>query len=451
MEEQATSLSCERVFHGLSPMHRTPDTPTEATRFRFLWFGQAVSQLGDYIALFAVPFFVFDQLTDDPAWFGRIFFAETIPAVLFGVTSGLLLDRWSRPRLMVGSDLLRAILFVAMAAFADGRFGGGPWTVMALSFLLGTAAAGFNASLYAYLPSLVRSSELTAANARLRVTQQFFFVLGPAIAGLVIALFGFPFAFMLNAGTFVVSSLTLLALPIERLKPEPTETYVAGTMEGLRFVWRNPILRYVTIGAFMTNFLNSYVESVLVLLSESVFGVSDAQGTSYIFAVFGLGGVLGALTARRVTASIGLGRTFVLGMAIWGVGILASTFTAELAIALPVFAAAGFGLPWVVVANTTVRQVATPPHMLGRVTAAASGLVMAALPIGALLLTSVASSAGVVLVARIVPSTLLLTAVLLVFTPLWREHQYTIDLTEVEEDEPTGEPARDSEFDRFEL
>lgn len=431
-------------------MHRAPDTPIEVGRFRFLWFGQAVSQLGDYIALFAVPFFVFDQLTSDPAWFGRIFFAETIPAVLFGVTSGLLLDRWSRTRLMVGSDLLRAVLFVALAAFADGRFGGGPWTVAILSFLLGTAAAGFNASLYAYLPSLVRTKDLTAANARLRITQQVFFVLGPAIAGLVIALFGFPFAFLLNAATFVVSSLTLLALPVERLRPEATEPYVAGTMEGFRFLWGNPILRYVTIGAFMTNFLNSYVESVLVLLSESVFGVSDPQGTSYIFAVFGLGGVVGALTARRVTQRIGLGRTFVLGMAIWGVGILVSTFTTNLSVALTVFAAAGFGLPWVVVANTTVRQVATPPHMLGRVTAAASGLVMAALPIGALLLTSVASTAGVVLVARIVPSTLLLTAVFLVFTPLWRDDQRTIDLTGLE-DAPAGDPAPGSELDRFEL
>lgn len=431
-------------------MHRAPDTPTATARFRFLWFGQAVSQLGDYIALFAVPFFVFDQLTDDPAWFGRIFFAETIPAVLFGLTSGLLLDRWSRTRLMVGSDLLRAVLFLVLASFADGRIGGGPWTIMVLSFLLGTAAAGFNAALYAYLPSLVATSDLTTANARLRVTQQMFFVLGPAIAGVVIAVFGFSLAFTVNAATFVVSALTLLSLPAERLTPDPSEPFVEGTLEGLRFVWRNPILRYVTIGAFMTNFLNSYVESVLVLLSESVFGVSDAQGISYIFAVFGLGGVLGALSARRVTARIGLGRTFIAGMAIWGVGILAATFTSNLAVALPVFSAAGFGLPWVVVANTTVRQVATPPHLLGRVTAAASGLVMAALPIGALLLTTVASTTSVVLVARIVPGALLLTAVALMFTPLWREDQQTIDLTELEDDVEELPPVP-SEFDGLEL
>lgn len=406
---------------------------TGVSRFHYLWFGQAVSQLGDYIALFAIPFFVFETITDDPAWFGRIFFAETIPAVVFGLSTGLLVDRWRRKRMMIVTDLVRAVLFLVLAALADGRFAGGLWTVAILSFLLGTAAAGFSAALYSYFPSLVARADLTQANARLRVTQQTFFILGPAISGMIIAAFGFPLAFTVNAATFVVSALTILPLPDDRVLPEvQAEGYLAGTLEGIRFVWQQPLLRYVTIGAFMTNFLNSYVESVLVLLSDSVFGVSDARGISYVYAVFGLGGVVGALSARRATRRFGLGKTFVVGMFIWGGGIEAATFTTNYWAALTLFALAGFGLPWVVVAHSTTRQVVTPARMLGRVTAASSAVVLGALPLGALLLTSIASGSGVVMVARAVPLLLLATGIYLVFTPLWRESDETIDLTVLE-------------------
>lgn len=417
-------------------MHRSDPSEARAARFRYLWFGQAVSQLGDYVALFAIPFYVFDQITDDPAWFGRIFFAETIPAVIFGLSSGILLDRWRRKRVMIVTDLIRAALFVVLAGLADGRVEGGVWAVAVLSFLLGTAAAGFTSALYAYVPALVSRADLTQANARLRVTQQLFFILGPALSGVIIAGFGFPLAFMVNASTFLISALTLLPLPPDRTSGQPDPAgYRKGTMEGIRFIWEQPLLRYVTIGAFMTNFLNSYVEAVLVLLSDTVFGVSDAQGISYVYAAFGLGGVLGALTAKRATRRFGLGRAFVLGMFVWGLGIEIATFTSEYLVALAVFAVAGFGLPWVVVAHTTTRQVVTPARILGRVTAASSAVVLSALPIGALLLTSIASGAGVVLVARVVPGLLLATGVYLVFTPLWRESDETIDLTALEADE----------------
>lgn len=426
-------------------MHRSEPAEQRAARFRYLWFGQAVSQLGDYIALFAIPFFVFETITTDPAWFGRIFFAETIPAVVFGLSSGILVDRWRRKRIMVVTDLIRAVLFVVLAALADGRFEGGLWTVALLSFLLGTAATGFSAALYAYVPDLVARADLTQANARLRVTQQLFFILGPAISGLIIAGFGFPLAFLVNASTFLVSAFTLLPLPQEVISPEAEKTsYREGTMEGIRFIWQQPLLRYVTIGAFMTNFLNSYVESVLVLLSDAVFGVSDAQGISYVFAVFGLGGVVGAVTAKRVTSRIGLGRTFVIGMVIWGAGIELATFTNNYLVALAVFACAGFGLPWVVVAHTTVRQVVTPARILGRVTAASSAVVLSALPFGSLLLTSIASGTGVIAVARIVPGLLLATGVFLFFTPLWRESDETIDLTAIEADDRNPRAARPS-------
>ncbi len=423
-------------------MHRAEPAEMNAARFRYLWFGQAVSQLGDYVALFAIPFFVFDRITDDPAWFGRMFFAETIPAVIFGLSTGILIDRWRRKRIMIVSDLGRAALFLVLAAFADGRFEGGIWTIVVLSFLLGTAATGFSAALYSYVPALVARADLTQANAHLKVTQQVSFVLGPAISGLIIASFGFSFAFTVNAATFLVSALTLLPLPHDRVpQGVVVEGYLSGTIEGIKYVWQQPFLRYVTIGAFMTNFLNSYVESVLVLLSNSVYGISDAQGISYVYAVFGLGGVMGALTAKRATKRFGLGKTFVLGMLIWGCGIEAATFTDAYLIALGVFAFAGFGLPWVVVAHSTTRQVVTPARLLGRVTAASSAVVLAALPLGALLLTSIASGSGVVVVARSVPLLLIATAAYLMFTPLWRESDQTIDLTAIEADDLAPDSA----------
>ncbi len=395
--------------------------------FNLLWAGQATSQLGDYVALFAVLFFVKDQITAEPFWLGVVFAAETMPGVLFGLSSGFLIDRMSRRTLMLSTDLVRSGAFIALAILSGAMtLQGRPLPIVFISIVFGSMASVFRSSLTAYVPGIVPRDQLAAANARLSVTGQLFFVLGPLLAGTLIATVGYPVAFGLNAATFLISAATTLFLPKDNAKGRTSEHGWRSDMAaGFDVLWTDSRLRLTTIGAFVSNFVSAFFESTLVVLSVVLFAVNSAIGTSQLYSALGIGGVLGALSAVRAAQTMGLGRVFATGLLIWGGGFALMTYVDSLAGALLLFAATGFGLPWVAVATTTIRQKVTPDAYLGRVDAAAKALVGIALPAGAILLTYIASlidanapGTGVRTVARFAPLLIVATASLLLLTSL---------------------------------
>jgi MFS family permease len=395
--------------------------------FNLLWVGQATSQLGDYVALFAVLFFVKDQITDEPFWLGLVFAAETLPGVIFGLSSGLLIDRLSRRFLMIGTDLIRSAAFIALALLSGAMvLRDRPLPVVAIAVVFGAMASVFRSSLTAYLPGIVSRDQLASANARLSVTGQTFFILGPLLAGTLIATVGYPVAFGLNAATFLVSAGTSMLLPKDNPRGRTNDNGWRSEMAaGFDVLWTDTRLRLTTLGAFVSNFVSAFFESSLVLLSVVLFGVNTSVETSQLYSALGVGGVLGALSAVWAVQHMGLGRVFSTGLLIWGGGFALMTYVHSIGGALFLFTLTGFGLPWVAVATATIRQKVTPDAYLGRVDAAAKAMVGFALPFGAIALTylasridSVSPGTGILTVARYAPLLLVATAALLLLTSL---------------------------------
>lgn len=351
--------------------------------FNALWLGQTVSQFGDYIAYFTVPAFVLG-LSNRATDFTNIYAAESLPTLIFGFAGGVIIDRLSRRRLAVATDILRALAFLLLAMLAaDERLE--IWMLVALSFVIGTLAAAFNSALMSFVPSVVEPQLLAIANGRLVVSQQIAFATGPVIGAAIVSVADFPTAFLINSLTFVVSALSLLiARPRTRqLKPE-AEGFLAQLIEGLRFIWQEKVLRYSVIALAVANLVTAFVEATLVLLGQEVFGIPDLFQIGIVFGGLGAGGVVGALTASGVIRRLGLGRTAVSGILLFGVGLLAMAVQRQLLV-VAMTAFVGFiGLPWLNVSIVTIRQKVSPDELLGRVTAASRAIAWGSLPVGAM-------------------------------------------------------------------
>ena len=390
------------------------------TRFYVLWFGQAISQIGDYIAYFTVPAFV-SVLTNRATDFAVVFAAENVPTLLFGFTLGVFLDRFPFRVTAIVTDIGRVAAFALLAGLAAAE---APdiWLLFVISFAIGSFAAGFNAALPSFLPAIVDSDHIATANARLSMTQQVSFVAAPALGGAIVALWGFTVAFLINAATFLVSAFSLAALRADRPLDDAPERrgFRHELREGLAFLWREPMLRYATLAAAAANLVIAFIESMLVLIGREIFGIDDFGQLGAVFGALGVGGILGAVAAPYAIRRLGLGRAIIGGLCLLAFGLLlvaVQATTVGVAIALAIALA---GVPIVNIAIVTVRQTKTPEALLGRVTSASRSIAWGALPVGALISGILADKViGLEAMLYVTPAVLAGVALALTRTPLW--------------------------------
>lgn len=385
-----------------------------------LWAGQAISQLGDYIAYFTIPAFVRYVITDQPSDFGLIYAAESFPTFLVGIFAGVFLDRMRLRPVMIAADLIRAGAFLALARMAVGT-PPGVLAILAISFLVGTFAATFTSALFSFVPVIVKPNLLGIANARVALTQQVAFVVGPALGGFIVSFWDYTTAFALNSLTFLISALSI-ALIGSSARTDQAErgTYWSEAKEGFAYLWEEQRLRLLTASGAISNFVLGFLEATIILIGTDIFGITDTTELSLLFVAMGIGGVAGALSAGSLGRLIGLGRTLVVGMLVFGSGFTLLTYLGSQWLVLVVLAVTFVGLTWVNVPLITMRQLYTPNRLLGRVTSASRAVMWSTLPIGSLLGTRIADFAGIETVARLEPLAIIGFGIYLVRTPIWK-------------------------------
>ncbi len=400
--------------------HGTHRRARPLRNFSVVWVGQSISFLGDYVAYFTVPYFL-TSLTVRAFDFGLLSGAENIPTLVFGFLGGTLLDRYRLRPLLILNELLRATAFIVLA-IVSRTSGITPLGLFALAFISGSLAASFNASLQAFIPSLAAGTSLARANSRLSLSQQVAFLVGPLIGGFIIKEAGFPSAFAFNALTFLVSavSFTLLARVPSR-KLETNGHFMEKLKEGWQHLWHEPRIRLTTLGGGLANLITGgFIEATLVLIGAEILGTNDPAKLGLFFVGMGAGGIIGAITASKVIDLVGLGRSYVFGFAVLGIGIFGLTWSRSLLIVTSVLAIAFTGLVWANVSLLTMRQLYTPPHLLGRVSAAGRSLAWSTVPFGALFGTALADRVGLLKIVRFGPILIVLFAVYLAFTVVWK-------------------------------
>ncbi|MCB2223013.1 MAG: MFS transporter [Actinobacteria bacterium] len=390
--------------------------------------GQAISLLGNNIALLAIPLYVL-YLTGSASDLGFTMASETLPVLLFGFAAGVALDRMSIRRALVVADLGRAAAF-GLLALATTTEAPSVLAVFAVAFLVGSLGVLFDSGLQAWLPALLPDDRLVVVNSRLQFAGVATWTIGPPLAGFLIATGGgYALAFGVDAVTFLVSAVFVL-IPVEtRPRPAPArDPWWPSFTAGLRYLWGERRLRAATIAAMVWNLTFVPMEALLLLFSTETLDIPEGI-VGWFLGAQALVGTSGVLLAPRLSRVLGLGRTFVAGMALLGGGFLtlalASSVIASLSPVWSIVVAtvpAGAAVTGVSLANVaffTLRQQLPPEAMRGRVIAASRTLAWAGIPVAAALGGLLGEAIGVLPVYVGASLVLLAVAALLVLTSLW--------------------------------
>jgi predicted MFS family arabinose efflux permease len=368
--------------------------PLPAT-FQRLAGANLAAQSAEQISLAAVPIVAVLAFHAGPGEIGLLAAAQTLPFLLLSIPAGLLADRWSRRRLMVLAESLRAAsLLVLLLGALTGQL------TLALLAVLGFVGAagtvGFSVGAPALVPSLVPSAALAAANSRLELARSIAFAAGPALAGALVAWSGAASAFVLATVLSVAAVALLLRLPEAPRGPARTRHVMEELRDGARLVWHHPLLRPILFTAIAWNIAWFVLQAAYVPYAMRSLEL-DASGVGVTLACYGAGMVVGALFAARVLRALPFGRAILVGpftsvvasivMAatlLWPTGVLA---------ALSFFLFGAGPILWAIT-STTLRQTVTPGAMLGQVSAIFLTVNSGVRPIGAALGGAIGAAYG---------------------------------------------------------
>jgi MFS family permease len=350
--------------------------------FRVVIAGQAVSAFGDAITLTAMPLLVL-FLTGSGALMGIVGALQLLPDLVLGLPAGALADRWDRRRMMMWADAGRAVLTAAIPlSFWLG------WPTMAVILVVAVPAnalrvlsdAGFTSA----VPGLVGRENLARANSYMEATLSVPFIVGPAIAGVLVATVGAAATIAIDAASFAVSaaSLSLVRRTLRAERPAEMPRILVDIKEGIGFVWRHLVLRTM-IGYWAV--LAMATAALLPALAYYIT-VDRSQGPElfgFVGSAWSVGYLLGSLLSGRLSGErVGL-RMLACGVVI-GACIVAMAVTA----APPVYLALGFfigaALAVQLVSYMTLRPSLTPDELLGRVGSTARSITAGLRPLGQL-------------------------------------------------------------------
>ncbi len=374
-------------------MSASPHTPAQRPSIDFwkFWAGQTISNLGSSFTDFALPLLIF-KLTGSALNLAIASATTFLPYLLFGLPIGAWVDRVDRKRLMIITDLLRALVLVSIPLLAAlGMLS--VWWIYTAGFLTSTLTIGFNSAEFAAIPSLVVHDDTSAgqalvtANGRIQASYSAATVVGPLLAGLLVAFVSLPVLLAIDAFSFIISagSLVLIKQSFNAGGSPRTGTNIwQDVTEGLRYVLGHPVLRNISLMMALVNFVGSTVYAQLVLFAKDRLLASDTQ-VGVLYSAGSLGVVLlslaaGPLRKRWSFSAVALG-----ALALQGLLIIGLALTRWYWAALPIWMlCAGLGILFNI--NTgSLRQAIVPNHLLGRVVSIAGVLAWSAIPLGTLL------------------------------------------------------------------
>jgi MFS family permease len=376
--------------------------------FRLLWIGETVSGIGNALALVVVPLLAVTVLRASTFTVAALTAAAYLPWLVIGLPAGAWVDRWPARPLMIACDVISALLYVSLPVAAwSGVLTTGQVVIVAL--LAGAANVFFTTAYQVCLPGLVTPAELVEGNARLQGGAAAAAIGGRGLAGLTAQAVGPAAALLVNAASFVVSALCLLRIrppapapqnPSTPPNPDQgrrTSSIRAEVGQGICFVARDPYLRALTLYAAVANLAYTGNLALVVVFLVRVVGLGSAA-VGLLLAAGGIGGVLGALGAPRLTHAFGTARTLILASLGAGLSGLLIPLTGpgpRLACYVAGSALISGGISVTNVIAGSFRQEYCPPAMLGRAAASMRFLAYGMIPLGALLAGALGTALGV--------------------------------------------------------
>ncbi len=358
-----------------------------SNEFWKFWLGQTISNLGTSFTQFALPLLVF-KLTGSALNLAITTAATFLPYLLFGLVIGAWVDRVDRKKLMIATDIARAAVIASIPLLASMDRLSVEW-IYVVSFLSTTLSICFSSAEFAAIPSLVpknNADAMVSANGRIQASYSAAAVIGPLLAGALVAFISIPLLLLVDAASFLLSALSLaiIRLSFNLNEPRAQSSIREDVVEGLRYVLSHPVLRNISAMMALVNLVGTTAFAQLVYFGKERLHATDSE-IGLLFAADSLGVVVlslaaGPLRKRWRFSTVALG-------ALMLSGALTIVFAAVPVywIALPLWGLiSGLGILFNI--NTgSLRQAIVPNHLLGRVISIAMVLAWSANPIGAVL------------------------------------------------------------------
>ncbi|WP_371679401.1 MFS transporter [Streptomyces sp. NBC_01276] len=343
--------------------------------FLRFWFGETLSLLGTQVTNLALPLTAIHAFGATDEQVGLLRFVQLAPYMGLALLFGVWVDRVRRRRVMLWTNLVRMVL-VALVPLLHWLDALDMPVLLVCACAIGVASVLFDVSWMPFVPTLVKDPRhYVEAGAKMGVSSSAADVAGPGLAGVLVSVLTAPVALLVDAASYLVSALSLLLIRTPEPRPAPTaERHVLGELrDGLRWVLRQPVLRWLALVGFCCNFSMITVWTMFLLYGTHGLELSPTTlGT--VFATASVGGLLGALVSRRAIARFPLGRVYFAAQSALLLGpsvivlaggpkpvvvglVTASFFTTYL----------GLGIANVIIVS--LRQISTPPSMMSRMTA----------------------------------------------------------------------------------
>ena len=341
--------------------------------FRFLWFGQIVSLLGDWFNLVAAAALI-GLLTQSGLAVGSLFVVRMLAPFVVSPIAGVVADRYNRKYILIAADLVRATVVLGFLLVRDA---GDVWMLYTLTAAQMALSGFFDPAHTSILPDLANKRELGAMNALSSATWSVMLALGAALGGLFSGTWGMYPAFVLDALTFLLSAALLaqIRMPAKLASAAADKTVAAAVrqyFDGLRYLRAHLDILIVALQkASLALFLATAFQVIQVAIAQQVFSVGEGGGISMglMFGLTGVGSGLGPIVARKFTGddARSLKKAIVVGyvIAIAGVAVTAPLFSLPTVLLGSVVRATGSGVIWVF--STQLLLQMTPDRVRGRV------------------------------------------------------------------------------------
>jgi len=351
--------------------------PLRLRDFRLVFGGESISLLGDQFHFVALAWLTL-QLTGSGVALGTVLMAAAIPRAVFMLVGGAMSDRISPRSLMLASNAIRGVVVAVIAVLVlTGH--AQLWQLYGLAVIFGVVDAFFHPALNTIVPMLVSERQLPPANALVQIIQQLSGLIGPALAGVLVAAVNTGPAFAFDAASFAVATVTLLmvrggrrtaptaATAGQRANREPSAGLLANIGSGLAYAWRDPAVRSLILLVAALNF--AFTGPLLVGLPYVATTRFEGGAAAFgiIISAYGAGALAGALLAGSLRQVPRLGLITLVTAAAMGVGLALVGIAPSVILAVAAMSAMGLGAGFINVRVVAWLQARTPEAMRGRV------------------------------------------------------------------------------------
>ncbi len=376
-----------------APLWRVLFRSLEHRNFRLFFIGQGISLIGTWMQMTAVAWLVW-RLSHSAFLLGLVGFSARIPTFVMAPFAGVLVDRWDRHRLVIFTQILSMVQALMLAALMyAGHIA--IWQIILLSLMLGFINALDVPARQSFLVQMLdRREDLTNAIALNSSMVNGARLIGPSLAGILIAVIGEGFCFLLNGLSYIAVIASLFMMRVRpNARVAPNTAMLHNLKEGIHYAFHSPPIRTLLLLLALVSLTGASYTQLLPIFAQVVLhGGSQTQG--FLVSAAGLGALIGALYLAMRRNVLGLNRVIAWAPAVFGLGLVVMGLSTRLALTLPVMLVVGLGLMVQMAATNTVLQTIVDDDKRGRVMSLYAMAFMGMVPLGSLLAGSLAHVIG---------------------------------------------------------